>query len=51
MDSDEGTAPGESRDHATLLKFFLPSTLGVLLFLAPINVDGTTKVLLGVIAD
>jgi len=51
LDSDEGTAPGESRDRATLLKFFLPSTLGVLLFLAPINVDGTTKVLLGVIAD
>ena len=51
LDSDDGTAPGESHSRATLIKFFLPSALGVLLFLVPINVDGATKVLLGVIAD
>ncbi|MCZ6771049.1 MAG: YjiH family protein [Proteobacteria bacterium] len=51
LNGDEGTTPGKSHSRATLIKFFLPSTLGVLLFLVPFNVDGATKVLLGVIAD
>ncbi len=48
--SDEGTTPAESHGRATLIKFFLPSALGLPLFLVPVNVDGATKVLLGVIA-
>ncbi len=27
LDSDDGTAPGESHSRATLIKFFLPSAL------------------------
>ncbi|MFT5483258.1 MAG: nucleoside recognition membrane protein YjiH [Halieaceae bacterium] len=43
----------ENRYHniPTYLKFMLPSALGGLLFLIPFEVDGVTKVLLGVISD
>ena len=53
MPADNNTQPElnqVSHDAIAYAKFLVPSALGALLFLVPFNVDGVTKVLLGVIA-
>lgn len=49
---NQSTAISDIRySPGVIAKFLIPSTLGVLLFLIPVNVNGTTNVLLGVIAE
>jgi nucleoside recognition membrane protein YjiH len=52
-ESHDGSGVNSDRSYelATILKFFLPSALGILLFLVPVKIDGVSKVVLGVIAD
>ena len=48
---NDSASPARAHSRATALKFLIPSLLGILLFLVPVEVKGITKVLLGVIAD
>jgi nucleoside recognition membrane protein YjiH len=51
QDSAELLSAGRKFSRATVVRFAVTSTLGALLFLVPFQIDGNTKVLLGVIAD
>lgn len=46
-EGDEGAAP----DRVSILRFALPSLLGILTFLTPVRVDGSWTIFMGLISD
>ncbi len=49
--ADATTSFGKKHSRATVARFIVTATLGAMIFLVPLRIDGNTKVLLGVIAD
>lgn len=49
--NDVGNDLGSSASTISLLRFLIPSLIGVLLFLVPLSVDGSVTIGMGVLAD
>ena len=50
-DQTIGPSPTDTKDRRRLWRFLLPSLAGILIFLTPVNVDGNSTIVLGVLTN